>query len=103
MSDTDNKQPRKRLSPAEKLAQQREKLAVLEKRVKEDERKEQEKNLASIVKLLRADGLDTLPVEQWKKAMPAIKAALLPVKVGGEEPSSSTTTPQTNVVTQTGH
>lgn len=61
----------------EEIAAQREKLRKLEERQRKQKRKEQERNTKTILELIRNEKLDVLPAEQWKAAMPSIKAALL--------------------------
>jgi hypothetical protein len=68
---------RKARTLGEEIAAQRDKLRKLEERQREQKRKEQERNTKAVLELIRAEKLDAVPAEQWKLAMPAIKAALL--------------------------
>lgn len=68
---------RKARTLEEEIAAQRDKLRKLEERQREQKRKEQERNTKAVLELIRAEKLDAVPAEQWKLAMPAIKAALL--------------------------
>ena len=68
---------RKARTLEEEIAAQRDKLRKLEERQREQQRKERERNTKAVLELIRTEKLDTVPAEQWKAAMPTIKAALL--------------------------
>jgi Spy/CpxP family protein refolding chaperone len=73
----DTKGGRKVRTLDEEIAAQREKLKKLEDKQREIQRKDREKNQKAVLELIKAEKLDTVSADQWRAAMPAIKAALL--------------------------
>ena len=73
----DTKGGRKVRTLDEEIAAQREKLKKLEDKQREIQRKDREKNQKAVLELIKAEKLDTISADQWRAAMPAIKAALL--------------------------
>ncbi len=60
----------------DEIAKAKEKLRRLEEQRRESVRKAAERNERAIVELMRAEKLNEIPVEQWKAAMGALRAAL---------------------------
>lgn len=79
MSDAkqDSKGGRKVRTLDEEIAAQKDKLKKLEDKQRDQQRKEREKNQRAVMELIKAEKLDTVSSDQWRTAMPAIKAALL--------------------------
>ncbi|NHR08764.1 hypothetical protein HA052_26605 [Chromobacterium haemolyticum] len=72
-----SKVKRPRLSAAEKLAKMDREREALQKKIKDNEKKEKEKHAQDMIKVLRAAGLDSVPIEKWEKHLPEIKKLLL--------------------------
>lgn len=63
------------------------KLKKLQEEKKEKERKERERNQKAVMELIKAERLDTVPAEQWKAALPKLKALLHVQPAQEEEPA----------------
>ncbi|KWH27655.1 hypothetical protein WL99_20085 [Burkholderia cepacia] len=63
------------------------KLKRLQEQQRERVRKDRERNQKDVLELLRAEGLDAVPAEQWKARLDAVKVALTGSreKVPGEQ------------------
>jgi len=68
------KKPAKTLD--DEIAALQEKLARLQVQKREKERKELERNQKAIAAFLHAEKLDTIPVEKWTAALPALRRLL---------------------------
>ena len=71
----------------EEIAAAEERLRALRERKREDERKERERNQKAIAAILKAEGLDEIDAEVWKRAVPAVRKALESVKPIKGEPA----------------
>lgn len=71
----------------EEIAAAQERLTRLQAQKREKERKDLEKNQKAIAAFLRAEKLDTVPVEKWTEALAALRKVL---KV--EEPKAAAQT-----------
>jgi Spy/CpxP family protein refolding chaperone len=70
------KTARKPRSIEDEIAKTAAKLKKLQDEQRERLRKERERNQKAVLELLRAEGLDEIPAEQWKERLEAVKAAL---------------------------
>ncbi|WP_244116894.1 hypothetical protein [Burkholderia cepacia] len=76
MSELSEKTTRKPRSIEDEIAKTAAKLKKLQDEQRERLRKERERNQKAVLELLRAEGLDEIPAEQWKERLEAVKAAL---------------------------
>ncbi|HGO6126507.1 hypothetical protein QZM82_32035 [Burkholderia cepacia] len=76
MSELSGKTTRKPRSIEDEIAKTAAKLKKLQDEQRERVRKERERNHKAVLELLRAEGLDEIPAEQWKDRLEAVKAAL---------------------------
>lgn len=53
------------------------KLQQLQERKKQQEKRQRERNQKAVLELIKAERLDTVPAEQWEKALPQIKTLLV--------------------------
>lgn len=60
----------------DEIAALQERLARLQSQKREKERKELERNQKAITALLRSEKLDTVPIEKWTEALPALRKLL---------------------------
>lgn len=94
---TDTPKPRKAKSLDDEINAAQERLNRLLAQKREKERKELERNQKAISAFLRAEKLDTVPVEKWSESLPALRRLF---KVdSGKTPvllANETGDPQTN-------
>ncbi|MDI9695395.1 hypothetical protein QM312_05635 [Burkholderia cenocepacia] len=76
MSELSEKTTRKPRSIEDEIARAAAKLKKLQDEQRERLRKDRERNQKAVLELLRAEGLDEIPAEQWKERLEAVKAAL---------------------------
>lgn len=77
MSDmTQNPKQKKVKSLDEEIAAAQQKLNMLIGKKREEERKALERNQKAITTLLRTEKLDTVPIDQWTSALPALRKLL---------------------------
>ncbi|KVZ90495.1 hypothetical protein WL22_23835 [Burkholderia ubonensis] len=96
MSELSEKTTRKPRTIEDEIARTAAKLKRLQEEQREKIRKDRERNQKAVLELLRAEGLDEIPAEQWKVRLDAVKAALAgtgetpaPAKSGqGESPAA---------------
>ena len=69
---------RKARTLQEEITATAEKLRKLQERQKEIERKDRARNQKAVLKLIKAEKLDSIPIEQWRQSIESIKAALIP-------------------------
>lgn len=87
---TAEKKPRGRrpaASIAERIADAEKHLATLKEQQRREERENVEKNRKAILDLFKAERLDLIPVEDWKKVMPQLRA-LVGAEATGESPAN---------------
>lgn len=70
------KTARKPRSIEDEIARTAAKLKKLQDQQREMIRRERERNHKAVLELLRAEGLDEIPAEQWKERLEAVKVAL---------------------------
>lgn len=83
-------------SVVERIAEAEKLLATLREQQRRESKESLEKNRKSILDLLRAERLDLIGVDDWKKAMPRIKS-LLGVNESPDANQSSTKSEQPTV------
>lgn len=71
------KTERKTRTLEDEIAKQEAKLKRLQNDLREQKRREQERNAKAITALLQAEHLDQLPVETWQRRLPELKALLV--------------------------
>ncbi|KML57057.1 hypothetical protein VL15_15175 [Burkholderia cepacia] len=76
MSTESGKTVRKTRSIEDEIARTAAKLKRLQEEQREKIRKDRERNQKEVLDLLRAEGLDAVPAEQWKARLDAVKVAL---------------------------
>ncbi|MET3631918.1 hypothetical protein [Burkholderia sp. 572] len=76
MSAELGKTVRKTRSIEDEIERTAAKLKRLQEQQRERARKDRERNQKDVLELLRAEGLDVIPAEQWKVRLDAVKAAL---------------------------
>ena len=70
------KTARKPRSIEDEIARAAAKLRKLQDQQREMIRRDRERNHKAVLELLRAEGLDEIPAEQWKERLDAVKVAL---------------------------
>ena len=70
------KTARKPRSIEDEIARAAAKLKKLQDQQREMIRRDRERNHKAVLELLRAEGLDEIPAEQWKERLDAVKVAL---------------------------
>lgn len=97
---------RKPKSLEAEIAAAAEKLRKLQDRQKEQQRKDREKNQKAVLELIKAERLDSVSPELWSKAMPQIKALLLPepakLAAPSKHPAPPSPSPEGAAAAQTG-
>ncbi|WP_459203497.1 hypothetical protein ACQVRV_00130 (plasmid) [Ralstonia pseudosolanacearum] len=68
---------RKVRSLDEEIARASEKLQALQDRKRQQDKREREKNQKAVLELIKAERLDAVSAEEWKAALPKIKALLI--------------------------
>lgn len=63
-------------SLAEEIQAAEQRLKALKDRQREQERQERERNQKMILNLIRAEGLDSVPFEQWRAVLPKLRTLL---------------------------
>ena len=76
MSEISGKTVRKPRSIEDEIAKAAAKLKRLQDEQREKIRKDRERNQKEVLELLRSEGLDEIPAEQWRERLEAVKAAL---------------------------
>lgn len=76
MSEQSEKAARKPRSIEDEITKAAAKLKRLQDELREKVRKDRERNQKEVLELLRSEGLDEIPAEQWKVRLEAVKAAL---------------------------
>lgn len=76
MSEQSEKAARKPRSIEDEITKAAAKLKRLQDELREKVRKDRERNQKEVLELLRSEGLDEIPAEQWKVRLAAVKAAL---------------------------
>jgi hypothetical protein len=61
-----------------KISEQRDKLKKLEEQFKDHQHREMEKNQKLVVEFIKAEKLDLISIDDWRKALPSILNALSP-------------------------
>ena len=80
------KKPRGRrpaVSIAERIAETEKLLASLREQQRREERENVEKNRKAILDLFKAERLDLIPVDEWKKVVPQLRALVGAGSTGG--------------------
>jgi hypothetical protein len=78
---------RKARSLEEEIQKAAEKLRRLQDQQREQQRKERERNQKAVLELIKAERLDAVPAEQWRDALPKIKALLIVESAKPAEPA----------------
>ncbi|MDN7865510.1 hypothetical protein QZM19_19190 [Burkholderia multivorans] len=60
----------------ERIAEAERLVASLKEQKKLEERQNLERNRKAILDLFKSEGVDTIPIEKWKAAMPKLKTVL---------------------------
>jgi hypothetical protein len=60
----------------EEIAVTLERLEALKAKKREEEKRERARNQAAILAIIKAEGLDEVPAEQWKSAVEKLRALL---------------------------
>ena len=94
-----SKPGRKAGSLDEEIQKAAEKLRRLQERQRDQQRKERERNQKAVLELIKAERLDVVPAEQWKAALPKIKALLLQEEPKPAEPAKPVQKAQPEPVT----
>ncbi len=68
--------PNKLLTLEQKVAELEAKAKAARDELKEQQKKEREKNARALSELLKAEGLDEFNVESWKQLLPTIRSGL---------------------------
>jgi hypothetical protein len=68
-----NKIGRKAKTIEEEIEAQQEKLRKLQEKKRKQEQRERERNEKAVLALIKREGLNTIPVEIWEKALPQMK------------------------------
>ncbi|MEX3581651.1 MAG: hypothetical protein VB137_01750 [Burkholderia sp.] len=76
MAAVTDKAARKKQALEDEIAKAAAKLKKLQDEQREQQRRARERDQKALLELLRAEGLDGIPVERWKEGLRAIKAAL---------------------------
>lgn len=77
----------------EEIARAAEKLRKLQEQQKEQQKRERERNQKAVLELIKSERLDAVPAEQWKQALPQIKALLITETANSAKPTQSSQTP----------
>lgn len=83
MSELSEKTSRKPRSIEDEIAKTAAKLKRLQDEQRERIRRDRERNQKEVLELLRSEGLDVIPTEQWKACLEDVKTAL--AKTGGSD------------------
>ena len=91
-TDAQNPKPKKAAKTLDdEIAALQEKLTRLQAQKREKERKELERNQKAIAAFLHAEKLDTIPIEKWTTALPALRKLLK----ASEQKGATVDTPST--------
>ena len=94
-----SKPGRKAGSLDEEIQKAAEKLRRLQERQRDQQRKERERNQKAVLELIKAERLDVVPADQWKAALPKIKALLVEDGAKPAEPAKPVQKTQQEPVT----
>ncbi len=94
-----SKPGRKAGSLDEEIQKAAEKLRRLQERQRDQQRKERERNQKAVLELIKAERLDVVPADQWKAALPKIKALLVEDVAKPAEPAKPVQKTQPEPVT----
>ena len=78
----------------DEIAALQEKLARLQEQKREKERKDLERNQKAIATMLRNEKLDTVPIDRWTSALPALRKLLKAEPWRGAASPAPTATPR---------